>query len=91
MNTVTLRQDAYASAQRYARKQNKSVDEVVNNLVITYFVNASSMHGDDNEAFQLKSEQELSPIVRDLIGIASETSLDAKEARAKYLEEKFGA
>lgn len=35
MNTVTLRQDAYASAQRYARKQNISVDDYMNNLVLS--------------------------------------------------------
>lgn len=34
MNTVTLRQDAYAGAQRNARMLNISVDEYVNNLVL---------------------------------------------------------
>lgn len=77
-------------AQRYAMKQNKSVDEVVNDLVVTFLVNDSSTRCDDKYAFRLKSEQELSPVVRDLIGIIPETEQDAKDSRTEYLKEKYG-
>lgn len=90
MNTVTLRHDAYASAQRYARMQNISVDEAVNNLVLTYMVHDSNMHYKETPAYHLKSEKELSPIVRELIGIVSETDVNVKNARTEYLEEKYG-
>lgn len=88
MNTVTLRNDVYEGVQRYAQRQNISVDEVVNNLVITHIVNASTPSS-DKPAFRMKTEQELSPVVRDLIGIMPEEP-DTTEARAKYLKEKHG-
>lgn len=91
MNTVTLSADAYQQVLHYAEQQHTSVDEVLNRLVLTFIV---GQPGNEHArpAFRLKTEQELSPVVKDLIGIASEGAhgADAKEARMAYLEEKYG-
>lgn len=92
MNTVILQREAYAGAQRYAKKKNISVDEVVNNLVLTYLVNTSN-HSNDKPGFRLKTESELSSVVKELIGIMPERDSDIDmndDSRSAYLKEKYG-
>lgn len=81
MNTVTLRQDAYAGALRIAKKQNISVDDYVNNLVLSFLA------AQPNEA---KDEAERDYYTLDeLCGMFRSGKTD-RELMDEYLDEKYG-
>lgn len=86
MNTITIDTDIYKGAEVYARKHNLNLKKFIERVIL----NAVSQ----KPAFRMKPESELSPVVRDLIGIAKHTDteddLDGKDARMEYLSEKYG-
>lgn len=83
MNTVTLQADAYRGAQLYAKRQNKSVDEVVNNLVNAYFV-------DNTKPAPKKTAGQNMYSWNELLGMFKPTGKSDKELIDEYLEEKYG-
>lgn len=81
MNTVTLRQEAYAGAQRYARQHNISVDDFVNNLVLS-IVMPSTEHA--------VAAKERDYYTLDELRGMFQTGKTDRELRDEYLAEKYG-
>lgn len=80
MNTVTLKADAYKGVQRYAQQMNKSVDEVVNNIILTYIV-PQSMPQPAEEKRDYYTLEELRGMFR--------SGKSDEELRNDYLADKY--
>lgn len=91
--TITIRGNVYQGAQRYAKEHNVSLDTFVESIIVK-----AIGHGKPERSpkkFRLKSLEELSPRVRNLIGSGNvgkeiEEDADGRKARKEYLEEKYG-
>ena len=85
MEAINLNKDIYDGAARYAKSQNVSVERFVETLII----NAMK----EKPKLKYKSEEELSPLVKSLIGVIPQhdgDDFDYKKARMDYLTEKYG-
>lgn len=83
MNTITIDNNIYNWAESYAKMHNITLKELAEKALM--------MVVKKKQGFKLKSEEELSPAIRSLIGIAepNDKDLNGKDARMAYLEEKF--
>lgn len=81
MNTVTLRQDAYAKAQRFAKKQNISIDDYVNNLVLNMVMTQPNEAVDEPERDYYTLDE--------LCGMFRTGKTD-EELMDEYLDEMYG-
>ena len=86
MYAINLNKEVYNGAVRYAQKHNVSVESFIETLII----NAVK----EKPKFNYKSEENLSPMIKSLIGILPQHNyadeFDYKEARMEYLTEKYG-
>ena len=86
MYAVKLNKDVYNGAARYTKKQNDSVERFIETLII----NAVK----EKPKFNYKSEENLSPLIKSLIGVLPQhddaDEFDYKKARMEYLTEKYG-
>ena len=84
MDSITIDPTVYRQAEEYAREHNLSVRELVERSLATVF--------GKKDGYVLKSEEELSPSIRSLIGIAAGTDasdINGRDAREEYLQEKY--
>ena len=86
MYAINLNKDVFNGAVRYAQKHNVSVESFIETLII----NAVK----EKPKFNYKSEENLSPLIKSLIGILPQHNdadeFDYKTARMEYLTEKYG-
>lgn len=86
MNTIVIDTNIYKSAEIYAKMHNISIKELVEKAI-------QNVVGQRDSSFKLKKENELSPEIRSLIGIAQPskdiTDINGREARSEYLSEKY--
>lgn len=92
--TITIRGNVYRGAQRYAKEHNMSIDTFVENIIIDTI--GLEKAETPKKKFRRKSYDELSPVVKDLIGHNNASKevmddLDGHKARMEYLEKKHGA
>lgn len=86
MNTIAIDTSVYLQAEAYARQHNISLKELVETSL------SSLLHSGERH-FTLKSEEQLSPLVQSLIGVASPSRSkdnNGREVREDYLREKYG-
>ena len=84
MDSITIDPTVYHRAEEYAREHNLSVGELVEHALVALFGN--------KEGYVLKGEEELSPSIRSLIGIAAganTSDVNGRDAREEYLREKY--
>ena len=86
MYAINLNKDVFNGAARYAQKHNVSVESFIETLII----NAVK----EKPKFDYKSEENLSPLIKSLIGVLPQHD-DAdvfayKKARMEYLTDKYG-
>jgi len=84
MNTITLSSEAYRNAERTARKYHLSVDDWVNQVVLSIFVNIPDL---EEQKEGKKTEQNMYSW-DELCGVFASDKSD-KELRDEYLEEKY--
>ena len=87
MATISLNTSLYNKAERYAHRQNMSVDEWVASLILR-FVPSKTRN------YKMKEIGELSPELQQLIGFAKpsvphDDDLNGDIARMDYLSEKY--
>ena len=86
MYSINLNKDVFNGAARYAQKHNVSVESFIESLII----NAVK----EKPKFDYKSEENLSPLIKSLIGVLPQHNeadeFDYKKARMEYLTEKYG-
>lgn len=89
MNTITIDTNVYNGAALYAKQHGTSVKELTEKFLSSLIVPRSTAA---KEPFKLKKVEELSPVIRDLIGIIpsdnSRDDMNGKEARTEFLTEK---
>lgn len=85
MYAIKLNREVYDDAAKFAKSQNVSVEQFVETLIIKAV--------NEKPKFKYKSEDELSPLVKSLIGIIPQADgadeHDYKKARMDYLTEKY--
>ena len=87
MNTISIDSNVYKGAEIYARLHNTNVKDFIENAIIA----AVGKNAQKAVRCTMKSEDELSPQVRSLIGIANTADTDdinGCDERMKYLMEK---
>lgn len=86
MNTISIDTNIYRGAEIYAQMHNISITELAEKALLKFV--------GKRESFRLKQEEELSPAVKSLIGIAKPSDKDedinGREARMEFLSEKYG-
>ena len=86
MYAINLNKDVFNGAARYAQKHNVSVESFIESLII----NAVK----EKPKFDYKSEENLSPLIKSLIGVLPQhddaDEFDYKKARIEYLTDKYG-
>lgn len=86
MFAINLNKDVFNGAARYAQKHNVSVESFIESLII----NAVK----EKPKFDYKSEENLSPLIKSLIGVLPQhddaDEFDYKKARMEYLTDKYG-
>lgn len=86
MYAINLNKDVFNGAVRYAQKHNVSVESFIESLII----NAVK----EKPKFDYKSEENLSPLIKSLIGVLPQhddaDEFDYKKARMEYLTDKYG-
>ena len=86
MNTISIDTNIYRDAEIYAQMHNISITELVEEALLKFV--------GKRENFRLKKEEELSPAVKSLIGIANPSGKDedinGRDARMELLSEKYG-
>ena len=86
MYAINLNKDVFDGAVRYAQKHNVSVESFIETLII----NAVK----EKPKFDYKSEENLSPLIKSLIGVLPQhddaDEFDYKKARMEYLTDKYG-
>lgn len=91
--TITIRENVYQGAQRYAKEHNVNLDTFVESIIVKAI--GLDKPKQTHKKFKLKSFDELSPRVKSLIGTGnvskeSEEDVNGRNARIEYLEEKHG-
>lgn len=86
MATVTLSTPIYNEAKNFAQRQNQSVDE----FIVTLIHN----HARQKREFQMKSVNELEPVLQDILSMPVINPLDEEDvngdkARWEYYKEKY--
>lgn len=87
MNTISIDSNVYKVAEIYARLHNTNVKDFIENAIIAAVGKSTQTAG----KYTMKSEAELSPQVRSLIGIARTADTDdinGRDERLEYLMEK---
>ncbi len=87
MNTISIDSDVYKGVEIYAQLLGINVKDFIEKAIIS----AVGKNKPTTGTIPLKSESELSPQVRSLIGNAAETDaddLDGRNERLEYLMEK---
>ena len=86
MYAINLNKDVLNGAVRYAEKHDVSVESFIESLII----NAVK----EKPKFDYKSEENLSPLIKSLIGVLPQhddaDEFDYKKARMEYLTDKYG-
>ena len=86
MYAINLNKDVFNGAARYDKKHNVSVESFIETLII----NAVK----EKPKFDYKSEENLSPLIKSLIGVLPQhddaDEFDYKKARMEYLTDKYG-
>lgn len=89
MNTISVNPTVYSWAEMYAMQHHISLQELAEKALLMIV-------GRHNKkpTFKLKTEDQLSPAIQSLIGIAQPThtteDINGRDARMEYLEEKYG-
>ena len=85
MYAINLNKEVYIGAARYAKKHNVSVESFIETLII----NAVK----EKPKLKYKSEEDLSPLIKSLIGVLPHhddaDDFDHKKVRMEYLTEKY--
>lgn len=92
MATIAIGENVYQRAERYAKEHNVSVRTFVEGTIIKAIDAGQAYPG---KKFKRKPYEELSPLVRQLIGKGEASKevmddLDGRNARMEYLEDKHG-
>ena len=87
MATISLNTSLYIEAQNYAQRHNMSIDEWVSSLILWFLPTKK-------EKYKMKSMDELSPELQQLIGfakpiVANTDDINGDKARMEYLTEKY--
>lgn len=88
MNTIAVNPTVYNWAETYAIKHHISLQELVEKALLMIVGHSKK------QTFTLKTEDQLSPAIQSLIGIAqpshADEDINGRDARMEYLEEKYG-
>jgi len=86
MNAIVIDTQIYKGAEIYAKMHNISIKELVEKAIL-------NIVGQKTQSFKLKKEDELSPEIRSLIGIAKPSAtnndVNGRDARMEYISEKY--
>lgn len=86
MNTISIDKNVYKWAEGYAKIHHISMDKLAEQALLM-------LVGRPKAKYTLKTEDELSPAVQSLIGIAKPThaneDINGRDARMEYLTKKY--